>query len=64
MHNDEPIIEGEANMDDSSDSGSDGEETEEDKRNYANSLARADAHIQTHSKSREHHHHHKLGSSE
>lgn len=30
-HDDEPIIMGEANMDDSSDSGDDGTETEEDK---------------------------------
>lgn len=33
-HDDEPIIMGEATVESSSDSGSDGEETEEDKKNY------------------------------
>jgi len=42
MHNDEPIIMGEANMDDSSDSGTDGEETAEDKEAYKEALKRAD----------------------
>lgn len=75
MHNDEPIILGEATMEDSSDSGSDGEETPEDIAAYKESLRRADAHAQLRSShnyysmadSRKHfskkegkkHHHHK-----
>jgi len=45
MHDDEPVIMGEANMDDSSESGSDGEETEEDKQNYKDALKRAEAKV-------------------
>ena len=33
-HDDEPIVMGEANVDSSSESGSDGEETEEDRQYY------------------------------
>ena len=47
MHDDEPVIMGEANMDSSSESGSDGEETEEDRKNYLEALKKADAHVQT-----------------
>ena len=47
MHDDEPIIMGEVNMDDSSESGSDGEETEEDRQNYREALRRAEK-VQTH----------------
>ena len=42
MHDDEPIENAEHLMDDSSDSGSDGEETEEDKRIYRENLKRAE----------------------
>ena len=42
MHDDEPIVLGEANMDDSSESGSDGEETPEDKKAYLENLKRAE----------------------
>ena len=45
MHDDEPIVMGEATMDSSSDSGSD-EETPEDKARYADTLARAESHVQ------------------
>lgn len=44
MHNDEPVILGEATMEDSSDSGSDGEETPEDIAAYKESIRRADSH--------------------
>jgi hypothetical protein len=44
MHDDEPIIMGEANMDDSSESGSDGEETPEDIASYKEALKKADTH--------------------
>jgi hypothetical protein len=37
-HDDEPIVMGEASVESSSDSGSDGEETEEDKKNYREAL--------------------------
>ena len=43
MHDDEPIENPEHLMDDSSQSGSDGEETEEDKRNMRETLKRAEA---------------------
>ena len=46
LHDDEPVVEGEANMDSSSDSGSDGDETPEDKTAQAEALARAEAHVQ------------------
>mmetsp|Transcript_22975 Transcript_22975/g.35463 ORF Transcript_22975/g.35463 Transcript_22975/m.35463 type:complete len:192 (+) Transcript_22975:72-647(+) len=46
LHNDEPINMGEANMDDSSESGSDGEETEEDVAAYKEALKRADKNVQ------------------
>jgi len=46
MHDDEPVVMGEATMDSSSDSGSDGEETPEDQRNYEAGLKRADARAQ------------------
>lgn len=42
MHNDEPISMGEVNMDSSSESGDDGEETEEDIKNYKEALKKAD----------------------
>ena len=45
MHDDEPVIMGEASMDDSSDSGSDGEETVEDAIAYVEALRRADSKI-------------------
>ena len=45
MHDDEPIIMGEANMDSSSDSGNDGVETEEDKEAYREALKRADSKV-------------------
>ena len=46
MHDDEPVVMGEANMDSSSDSGSDGEETPEDQANYEAGLKRAEARAQ------------------
>lgn len=46
MHNDEPIIMGEVNMDDSSESGSDGEETPEDIAAFKESIKKADTHAQ------------------
>lgn len=71
MHNDEPIIMGEVNMDDSSESGSDGEETPEDIAAFKESLKKADTHAQLrsshhyfdmaqkehHHKNKKHHHH-------
>ena len=45
MHDDEPVIEGEVNMDDSSESGSDGMETEEDKKAYRETLKRAESKV-------------------
>ena len=44
MHDDEPIVMGEVNMDDSSESGSDGEETPEDVESYKAAVKRADSH--------------------
>lgn len=49
MHNDEPIIMGEANMDDSSESGSDGEETEEDREYMREALKKMDSRVQVRS---------------
>ena len=48
-HDDEPIVMGEATMESSSESGSDGEETEEDKRNYREALKKADSYAQVQS---------------
>lgn len=42
MHDDEPIIMGEVNMDDSEDSGSEGELTADDKKNYLDNIKKAD----------------------
>ena len=42
MHNDEPVNMAEANMDSSSESGNDDQETEEDKKNYIAAIKRAD----------------------
>ena len=44
MHDDEPITLGEATMEDSSDSGSDDEESPEDIASYKEALKRSDAH--------------------
>jgi len=57
LHDDEPISMGEVNMDDSSDSGSDGEETEEDAQAYKEALKRADSHVRIKRK----HHKHRRG---
>lgn len=43
MHDDEPVVMGEATVDSSSDSGSDGEETPEDEANHKAAIARAEA---------------------
>ena len=45
-HDDEPIVMGEATMESSSESGSDGEETEEDKQYYRQALKKADSYAQ------------------
>jgi len=46
MHDDEPVVMGEASVDSSSDSGSESEETPEDERNYEEGLKRAEARVQ------------------
>jgi hypothetical protein len=46
MHDDEPVIMGEASVDSSSDSGSESEETPEDEANYEAGLKRAEARVQ------------------
>jgi len=46
MHDDEPVIMGEANMDSSSDSESESDETPEDKANYEAGLKRAESRVQ------------------
>jgi hypothetical protein len=46
MHDDEPVVLGEASMDSSSESGSEDDETPEDKANYEAGLVRADARAQ------------------
>lgn len=46
MHDDEPVVLGEASMDSSSESGSEDDETAEDKANYEAGLKRADARAQ------------------
>ena len=69
MHDDEPITLGEATMEDSSESGSDGEESPEDMASYKEAIKRADTHAQLsnhyymmaqqakhHNKEKKHHH--------
>ena len=46
MHDDEPVVMGEATMDSSSDSGSEGDETPEDAQAQKEALARAESHVQ------------------
>lgn len=46
MHDDEPVIMGEASVDSSSDSGSESEETPEDEKNYEAGLKRAESRVQ------------------
>ena len=46
MHNDEPIIMGEVTMDSSSESGNDGEETEEDRQYMREALKKMDSRVQ------------------
>jgi hypothetical protein len=45
-HDDEPIVMGEANLDSSSEEGSDAEETPEDRARYSETLARAESRAQ------------------
>ena len=48
-HDDEPIVMGEATVESSSESGSDGEETEEDRQYYRQALKKADSYAQVQS---------------
>ena len=48
-HDDEPIVMGEATVESSSESGDDGEETEEDKQYYKQALKKADSYAQVQS---------------
>ena len=54
MHDDEPVVLGETSMDSSSSSGSDGEETAEDAKNYNEALKRADSRMQLSKRHKKH----------